>query len=330
MEKRMPLARRHFLEFAAAAFAIPHLSLPAFAQSYPARPVKVIVPVGPGGANDTSSRLIAQKLSESMGQQFYVENLAGGGGNIGIAAAAKSAPDGYTLLSAAPSFFINPSLYAKIPYDPFADFAPVTLVCATTHVIAVHPSLPVNSVQELIALAKANPGKYSYGSAGAGTPAHLAGELFKVSFGLDITHVPFGGGGPALTSTIGGHTPIAFSALSTAAPNVKAGTVRALAVMSGRRSSLLPDVPTMAEAGAPGQEADVITGILVRAGTSKEIIERLHGEIARAMGQPDARERMAALGFEPVNNTPDEFAVWIKTEIAKWAKVVRAANLQIQ
>jgi len=324
----MLLPRRRFLELIAAV-ATPQFGSRAFAQNYPARPVKVIVPVGPGGANDTSSRLIAQKLSESMGQQFFVENLPGGGGNIGIAAAAKSAPDGYTLLSAAPSFVINPSLYAKIPYDPFADFAPVTLVCATTHVIAVHPSLPANSVQELIALAKANPGKYSYGSAGTGTPAHLAGELFKVSFGLDITHVPFGGG-PALTSTIGGHTPIAFSALSTAAPNVKAGTVRALAVMSAKRSSLLPDVPTMAEAGAPGQEADVITGILVRAGTSKEIIARLHGEITKAMAQPDAQERMAVLGFEPVNNTPEEFAAWIKAEIEKWGKVVRAANLRIQ
>jgi tripartite-type tricarboxylate transporter receptor subunit TctC len=323
----MSLARRRFLALAGAAIAIPPCAL---AQNYPSRPVKVIVPVGPGGANDTATRLIAQKLSESTGQQFYVENLAGGGGNIGMGTAAKAATDGYTILSVAPSFVINPGLYAKIPYDPIADFAPVTLVCATTHVIAVHPSLSANNVQELIVLARANPGKYSYGSAGTGTPAHLAGELFKVSFGLDITHVPFGGGGPALTSTIGGHTPIAFSALSTAAPHVKGGTVRALAVMSAKRSSLLPDVPTMAEAGAPGQEADVITGILVRAGTSQDIIDRLHREITRAMAQPDARERMAALGFEPVNNTPEEFAAWIKSEIAKWDKVIRAANLKIQ
>jgi tripartite-type tricarboxylate transporter receptor subunit TctC len=326
----MTLARRHFLALAGAAIAIPPHAPRALAQTYPTRPVKVIVPVGAGGANDTATRLIAQKLSERMGQQFVVENMAGGGGNIGMGAAARAAPDGYTILSVAPSFVINPGLYAKIPYDPFGDFAPVTLVCATTHVIAVHPSLPANNIQELIALAKANPGKYSYGSAGTGTPAHLAGEMFKVSFGLDITHVPFGGGGPALTSTIGGHTPIAFSALSTAAPQVKAGAVRALAVMSAKRSSLLPDVPTMAEAGAPGQEADVITGILVRAGTSKDIIDRLHQEIAKAMTQPDARERMATLGFEPVNNSPEEFAVWIKAEIAKWDKVIRAANLKIQ
>lgn len=326
----MTLARRHFLALAGAAIAIPPCSPRALAQTYPARPVKVIVPVGAGGANDTATRLIAQKLSESMGQQFVVENMAGGGGNIGMGAAARASTDGYTILSVAPSFVINPGLYTKIPYDPFADFAPVTLVCATTHVIAVHPSFPAKNVQELIALAKANPGKYSYGSAGTGTPAHLAGELFKVSYGLDITHVPFGGGGPALTSTIGNHTPIAFSALSTAAPNVKAGTVRALAVMSAKRSSLLADIPTMAEAGAPGQEADVITGILVRAGTSKEIIDRLHREITKVMSQPDARERMAALGFEPVNNTPEEFGAWIKAEIAKWDKVIRAANLKIQ
>jgi tripartite-type tricarboxylate transporter receptor subunit TctC len=184
-----------------------------------------------------------------------VENQGGGGGNIGMGAAAKAMADGYTILSTASSFVINPNLYAKHPYDAGRDFAPVTLMCLTTHVVVVHPSVPAKNIQELVALLKVNPGKYSYASAGSGTPARLARELFKVSFGLDLVQVPFQGGGPGMTSTIGGHTPIAFSALTTAAPNVKAGHVRGLAVMSAKRSSLLPDIPTMAEAGASDQEA---------------------------------------------------------------------------
>jgi tripartite-type tricarboxylate transporter receptor subunit TctC len=263
----MRLVRRHFLCLAGAAAAMPATSWTTWAQAYPARPVRIIVPVAPAGATDTIARLVAQKLSERLGQQFFVENQAGGGGNIGMGAAAKAAMDGYTILAASNSFVLNPSLYGKIPYDPIKDFAPVTLVCASPHVLVVHPSVPATSVKDLVALVKANPGKYSYASAGAGTPAHLTGELFRLSFQLDLTHVPFSGGGPAITSTIGGHTPIAFAALSTGAPNVKAGALRALAMMSAKRAALLPDVPTMAEAGAPNQEADVITGILVRAGT---------------------------------------------------------------
>jgi tripartite-type tricarboxylate transporter receptor subunit TctC len=290
--------------------------------------VRVIVPVAAGGQNDTSTRLVMGKLSEALGQQFYVENHTGGGGNIGMGTAAKSAPDGYTLLSAAGSFTINPSLYAKIPYDPLKDFDPVTLMCSTTHVVVVHPSVPATSIKELVALAKAKPGSLSYASAGNGTPAHLAGELFKASFGLDITHVPFTGGGPGIASTIGGHTPIAFSALATAAPNVKGGTVRALAVMSGKRSSILPDIPTMAEAGAPDQEADVVSGIVARAGTPREVIALLHREIVKIIAQPEVRERLLQLGFEPVANTPDEYAAWIKADIAKWGKVIRSAKIE--
>jgi tripartite-type tricarboxylate transporter receptor subunit TctC len=326
----MRMVRRRWLRLAAGAAMLPLLPRLGVAQSYPARAVRVLVPVAPGGANDTTARIVAQKLSERLGQQLYVENQPGAGGNIGMGMAARATADGYTVLAAASSFVINPSLYGKIPYDPVKDFAPVTLMCSTPHVLVVNPSVPARSIAELIDLVRASPGQYSYASAGTGTPAHLAGELFRITFDLDLVHVPFGGGGPAITSTMGGHTPIAFSALSTAAPNVMAGRVRALGMMSARRSSVLPDVPTMAEAGAPGQEADVITGILVPAGTSNDIVALLHRAIVRAMALPDVRDRLAALGFEPVTDSPEQFAAWIGSEIAKWGRVIRAANIKIE
>jgi len=326
----MSVARREFLGLAAGACALPALPRGATAQAYPARPVKILVPVGAGGANDTSTRLIAQKLSESLGQQFYVENLVGAGGNIAMGSAAKAPPDGHTAISVATSFVINSSLYARAPYDAVKDFAPVSLMCSTATLIAIHPSLPARDLHELVALTKANPGKYTYASAGTGTPAHLAGELFKHAYGLDITHVPFTGGNPAMTSTIGGHTPIIFPALSTAAPYVKAGTLRAIAVMSAKRSTLLPDIPTMAEQGASNQEADVIVGLLMPAGTPKEIIDLLYREIGKAIRLPEVVERLVVLGFDPVGSTPAEFGAWIKTELPKWAKLVRETNLQIQ
>jgi tripartite-type tricarboxylate transporter receptor subunit TctC len=241
----MRISRRRILGLVAAAAVAPRAARPARAQAYPSRPVKVIVPVAAGGANDTTARLFAQKLSELLGQQFYVENLAGAGGNLGIASAARAPADGYTLLAAGGNFVINPSLYAKIPYDPYTDFAPVSLMCSSPHLLAVHPSVPAGTVMEFVALIKASPGKFSYASAGRGTPAHLAGELFKLAFSLDITHVPFTGGGPAITATLGGHTPSIVSALPTGAPYAKAGNVRPLAMMSSQRSALLPDVPTI-------------------------------------------------------------------------------------
>jgi tripartite-type tricarboxylate transporter receptor subunit TctC len=328
-EHRM-IARRRLLGLATGALALPALGRGAFAQAYPSRPVKIFVPVGAGGANDTATRLIAQKISESLGQQFYVENLVGAGGNIAMGTAARAAPDGYTAISVATSFVINCSLYARVSYDPVMDFAPVSLMCSTATLVAVHPDLPAKSLKELVALTKANPGKYTYASAGTGTPAHLAGELFKHAYGLDITHVPFTGGNPAMTSTIGGHTPIIFPALSTAAPYVKAGTLRAIAVMSARRSNLLPDVPTMAEEGASNQEADVIVGLLLPAGTARSVIELLNGEIVKALARPEVRERLAVLGFDPVGSTPEAFSNWIKAEIPKWKTVIGGANLRIQ
>ena len=253
----MKLSRRRAFGVAAAFVAAPSVARLGWAQVYPSRPVRVIVPVAAGGANDTTARLFAQKLSDSLGQQFYVENLAGAGGNLGIATAARAPADGYTLLAGGGNFVINPSLYAKIPYDPHKDFAAVSLMCSSPHVLAVHPSVAASTVKEFVALVKASPGHYSYASAGRGTPAHLAGELFKLAFELDMTHVPFSGGGPAITATLGGHTSSIVSALPTGAPYAKAGNVRALAMMSAKRSSLLPDVPTMAEATGSELEADI-------------------------------------------------------------------------
>ena len=324
----MTLVRRQFLALAGIAAA--PLPRPAVAQAYPARPVRVIVPVAAGGANDTTARLFAQKLSESLGQQFYVENLPGAGGNLGIAAAACAPADGYTLLAGGGNFVINPSLYLKIPYDPVKDFTAVSLMCSSPHVLAVHPSVPASTVKEFIALVKARPGTLSYGSAGRGTPAHLAGEMFKLAFGLDIIHVPFTGGGPAITSTLGGHTPAIMSALPTGAPYIKAGNLRALAMMSGKRSSLLPDVPTMGEATGTELEADIVTGIVAPTGTPREVVDVLHRAIANVIAPADFRERLAALGFDPVASTPEQFSEWIKAEIAKWGKVIRDGNIGVQ
>jgi tripartite-type tricarboxylate transporter receptor subunit TctC len=324
----MPLVRRQFLALAGAAVACS--PRPARAQSYPSRPVRMIVPVAAGGANDTTARLFAQRLSETLGQQFYVENMAGAGGNLGIAAAARAPADGYTLLAGGGNFVINPSLYAKIAYDPVKDFTAVSLMCSSPHVLAVHPSVPAGTVKDLVALAKTSPGTLSYGSAGRGTPAHLAGEMFKLAFGLDIIHVPFTGGGPAVTSTLGGHTPAIMSALPTGAPYIKAGNLRALAMMSAKRSSLLPDIPTMGEATGTELEADIVTGIVAPAGTPRETVDVLHRAVASIIAPAEFRERLAALGFDPVASTPEQFGEWIKTEIAKWGKVIRDGNIGVQ
>jgi tripartite-type tricarboxylate transporter receptor subunit TctC len=302
----------------------------ALAQAYPARPVRIIVPFAPAGPTDVFARLLLQTLSQSLGQQFYIENQVGAGGNIGMGNAARAAPDGYTIVFVSTSFIVNPSLYAKIPYDPFKDFAPVTLAAVSPNVLTVHPSIPAKDVKELIAHIKANPGKYSFASAGLGTTPHLSGELFKLSQGLDLVHVPFNGSAPAIQSAIAGHTPIAFTVVTPAVPQVRDGKLRALAVTTPKRSSALPEVPTLAEAGLPDQEADTMQGILVPAGTPKAVIDLLHREIVKAMALPDVKERMAVLGFEPVANTPEEFAARIKVEIPKWAKVIRDANIKAE
>src|SRR3984893_7137494 len=304
----MKLPRRRLLHLAAGVAAFPAISRVARAQAYPARPVRVIVPFAPGGPTDVCARLIAQKLSEHLGKQFYVENVPGAGGNIGTGRAAQAAPDGYTLLVAASSYVINPSLYATIPYDPVKDFDPITVGAINVAALTVHPSLPAHTVKELVALIKASPGKYSYASAGTGQSAHLAGELFRLTAGLDLVHVPYNGSGPAIAAIVGGHPPIAFTSSATAAPQVKEGKLRALAVMGKARMPVLPDVPTMAEAGYPAVEVEDWLAFLAPAGTPKEIIALLHREVVKIIELPDMKERMAALGFAPVGNTPEAFA----------------------
>src|SRR5712692_10482214 len=289
------------------------------ASTYPTRPVRMIVPYAAGGPTDVIARVVARKLSETLGQQFFVENLPGAGGNTGIARAAKSAADGHTILVVSTGFIVNPSLYAKgVPYDPVKDFAPVTLVAASPNVLTVNPDVPAKTVQELIALVKANPGKYSFAQPATGSTPHLNGELFKLAFGLDLAMVPFTGAAPAVTSTIAGHTPIAFTALPPAISNIKDGKLRALAVLSVDRVPALPDVPTATEAGIPGHEGDTLTGIVVPAGTPKAIVDRLNAEIKKLIALPDVKERLEALGFNPVANGPEEFGDRIRTEIGRW------------
>jgi tripartite-type tricarboxylate transporter receptor subunit TctC len=316
-----------------AALAALTLAGAAMAQvpaGYPNKPVRVIVPFAPGGPTDVIGRMFAQKLSESMGQQFYVENIPGAGGNIGNAAGAKAPADGYTILVVNTGFMVNPSLYAKVPYDPVKDFTPVTLVAVSPNILFVHPSVPATTVKELIDLIKSNPGKYSYAHASIGSTPHLSGELLKLTFDLDLVTVPFTSAGLAITSTLGGHTPIGITALPPAVANIKDGKLRGLAVMAVKRVAALPNVPTLAEAGVPDQEADTLTGIVMPAGTSNEIVGRLHREIVRIGKLPEMQERMLAIGFIPVLDTPDEFGLRIKAEMTKWGKVVRDAKLRIE
>jgi len=302
----------------------------AQAQTYPTKNVRVLVPFAAAGPTDVIARLIGQKLGELYGHQFYIENVPGAGGNTGTAQAAKAPADGYTLLVISTGFMVNPSLYAKVPYDPVQEFAPITLIAASPNVLVVHPDVPAKSVKELIALIKASPGKYSYAQPALGSTPHLGGELFKLTFNLDLAMVPFPGAAPAITSTIGGHTPIAFTALPPAITAAKENKVRALAVMAEQRVSALPDVPTMAEAGVADQEADTLTGIVAPAGTPKEIVDQLQRDIAKIVAQPDIKAKLDALGFRPVANTPAQFATQIKAEMEKWGKVVRAAKLKIE
>jgi tripartite-type tricarboxylate transporter receptor subunit TctC len=315
---------------AALAFASACLAQPA-GPAYPNKSVRMVVPFAAGGPTDVIARVVAQKLSESLGQQFYVENMPGAGGNTGTAHVAKAAPDGYTMLVVSTGFIVNPYLYAKgVPYDVAKDFVPLTLVAASPNVLTVNPGVAAKDVKELIALIKANPGKYSFAQPATGSTPHLNGELFKLAFGLDLTMVPFTGAAPAVTSTIGGHTPIAFTALPPAMTNIKDGKLRALAVLSAGRVPALPDTPTAAEAGIPGHEGDTLTGIVLPAGTPKEIADKLNGEIKKLIALTDVAEKLRALGFAPVANTPAEFGARIQSEGVKWSKVIRDAKIQIQ
>ena len=302
----------------------------AWAQTYPDRPVKLIVPFAAAGPTDVIARIVADKLSASLGKQFYVENRPGAGGNIGTAAVAQSAPDGHTLLVASTGLVVNPSLFAKVPYDPVKDFAPISLAAVSPNVLTVHPAVPAQTVKELVAEVKANPGKYSFASPGVGSTPHLSGEIFRASQGLDLPTVQFKGAGPAIQDTIGGHTPVAVTALPPATPHIKDGKLRALFVTSAKRVSALPDVPTVAEAGLAGQEAYTLTGLLAPAGTPKAIVDLLHGEIVKIVALPDVQKRLDELGFQVVANSPAEFAAQIKTELERWAKVIRDAKIKVE
>jgi tripartite-type tricarboxylate transporter receptor subunit TctC len=300
----------------------------AFAQAYPERPVKLIVPFAAAGPTDVIARVVADKLSQSLGKQFYVENRPGAGGNIGTAAVAQSPADGHTLLVASTGLVVNPSLFAKVPYDPVKDFAPITIVAVSPNVMTVHPSVPARTAKELAALIKANPGKYSFASPGVGSTPHLSGEIFRLSQGVDMVTVQFKGAGPAIQDTVGGHTPIAVTALPPATPHIKEGKLRALFVTSEKRVAALPDVPTVAEAGLAGQEAYTLTGLLAPAGTPKAIVDLLHGEIVKMVKLPEVRKHLDGLGFEVVANSPAEFAARIQTELAKWGKIIRDAKIR--
>src|SRR5262245_35090697 len=300
------------------------------AGDYPNRPVKIVVPFAPAGPTDVVARIMAQKFTERLGKQFYVENMAGAGGNLGMGNVARAVPDGYTILFASSSIVVNPSLYPKIPYDPYKDFQPVSVPATAPNILLVNPSVPAKDVKELVAYIKANPGKISYASAGTGTTPHLSSELLKLTLNLDIVHVPFGGAGPAIQSLVAGHTPMGFTSMPPAVPLIKEGKLRALAVAAPKRSAALPDVPTLEELGFKDQEADTFQGVLVPAGTPKPIVDLLHKEIVAIVALPDVKERFGQLGLEIIANTPDEFTAQIKREIEKWGRVIREANIKAE
>lgn len=297
------------------------------AETFPTKPVRIVVPFGPGGPPDIIARIVASKLTERWGQNVYVENMPGAAGNTGYARAARAAPDGYTLVSMSPGYTVNPSLYSHLPFDPVKDYQPVTLVAGSPNVVVVNPAVPAKTMKELIELIQKSPGKYSYAHPSTGTIPHLLGEQLKQRYNLDLTTVPFTGAGAALASTLGDHTPIAIAAVPGAMAMVTAGQLRALAVTSGKRSSALPNVPTMEEAGIPDMEGETLSGILAPAGIAKPLLMKIHADITWALEQPDMRARLAQLGFEPKGDGPDKYEAKIKSEIAKWAKVVEVAKI---
>ena len=305
-------------------------SVGAHAQQYPSKPIRILVGFAAGGPSDVAARTIGQKLTEKWGQPVIVDIRPGAGGNIATELAAKAPPDGYTLLEPAFAHAVNPILYPKLPFDAVKDFAPILLFASIANLLVVHPSLPVHSVKELIAFAKAHPDQLTYGSAGSGTASHFAGELMKMMGGVRITHIPYKGLAPAHTETIGGQLSMMFDGIVTGLPAAKAGRLRALAVTTLKRWQGAPDIPTMSEAGLAGFEVNSWYGLLAPAGTPREIIQRLNAEVGRALREPDARERLYTIGAEPMNGTPEEFGAYIASEMAKWAKVIKAAGIKVE
>ncbi len=303
---------------------------PAAAQAYPSKPIRLVVPFPPGGSLDVVARAIGQKLTEAWGQPVVIDNRPGAGGNIGADLVAKSAPDGYTILEGALSTHaVNVSLYGKMPYDPIKDFAPITLVATTPNVLVVNPTLPVNSVPELVAYAKAHPGTLSFGSGSNGSAGHLAGELFKTEARVDMVHIPYKGGAPALQALLAGDTQLMFDNLANSTPQLKAGRLKALAVTTARRSALAPELPTLAETGLPGFDIYTWWGFMAPAGTPKEIIAKWNAEVTRILATPEMKAFFAQQGAEPAPTTPEQFAALIRSEIPKYAKIVKDSGAKV-
>ena len=300
----------------------------ACAQDYPVKPIRFILPFPPGGGTDTLARIVGQKLGENLGQTIVLDNRPGAGANIGAEIGAHSVADGYTLTMGNIAHAINMTLYAKPGYDLIQDFAPITLLASTPNILVVHPSVAAKSVQELIALAKAKPGQLNYASSGSGSSAHLAAELFKNLAGVNFTHVPYKGGGPAVTSLVGGETVVGFATAPSVLPQIKAGRLRGLAVTTLKRTTAAPELPTIAESGVPGYDANTWYGALAPAKTAAAIISRLHDELIKIMRSADILDRIAVLGYEPSTTTPQEFAAYIKSEVDKWGKVVKATGIR--
>ena len=298
------------------------------AQNFPAKPVRVITPFTAGSAIDTLARVLGQKMSDAWGQQVVIDNRIGANGIIGTEAAAKAPPDGYTIhLGNISTLAVNPHLYLKLPYDAVKDFLPLTLAATIPVVLVVHPSLPVKSVKELIALAKARPGQLNYASGGTGSAQHLPMEMLRVDAGINITHVPYKGLGPAFNDVLGGQVPMMFAGVSNVVPHIKTGRLRVLAIGSPKRSATLPEVPTVAESGVPGFDFDSWTGYLAPAGTPKEISVKLHADITRTLGLPEVRDKLTALGFDLAGGTPEAFATLIRNDIARFGKLIKAAGI---
>jgi tripartite-type tricarboxylate transporter receptor subunit TctC len=315
---------------AAATLAAITLNAPlAAAQDYPTRPVRMIVPFAAGGPTDVIARVVAQKLTEGLGQQVVVDNRAGAGGNLGMGLAASAPADGYTLIVVSSSFVVNPGLYSSIPYDPYKSFIPVSNMAASPNVFTVHPSLAAKNMKELLTLVAADPRKFSVATPGVGTTPDLSAQLLRLTTKLDFVTVPFGGAGPAVNSVVANQTPIGCTALPPTTPHIQAGRLRGIAVTGARRTSALSEVPTMAEVGFKGQEADTLQGLLVPAGTPKAIVDRLHGQIVKMMAQPDVKSRVEGLGFDIIASSPAEFAAQVKVEVEKWTRVVKAAGIKV-
>jgi len=314
----------------AAGLAFSLWAFSVLAQDYPSRPVRIVIPLSPGGTTDVPGRIIAQKLSGTLGQQFFVENRAGAGGTIGTDYVAKSKPDGYTLLLTASPFVIAPHVYKTMPYDTLADFAPVVRIATGPYVLVVHPSLGVNSVKDLIAAAKKEPGKIDFASSGNGGAQHLVTELFMYMAGIKLNHVPYKGSGPAQQDLMSGIVKVSFVGTPIAIPHMKSGRLKALGVSTAKRSPEMPDVPTIAEAGVPGYEAIVWIGLLAPAGTPRDIVAKLNGEIGRLMRADEVKKLIAPTGMEPDPDTPAQFAAYLKADYDKWGKVVRDSGATVQ